>query len=74
MAGRTESVWLAVDPHKRMNAVEVVDGPGAVLARRTFAHSTVGFKELLSAYSLTCRSGYDLTCRSVFGESVLFSP
>ena len=47
MAGRTESVWLAVDPHKRMNAVEVVDGRGAVLARRTFAHSTVGFKELL---------------------------
>ncbi|MDB5875580.1 MAG: Integrase catalytic region, partial [Ramlibacter sp.] len=29
---------------------------------------------LLSAYSLTCRSGYGLMCRSVFGESVSFSP
>lgn len=40
-------VKLAVDPHKRINAVVVVDLSGAVLARGTFAQSTAGFAELM---------------------------
>jgi hypothetical protein len=39
-------VKIAVDPHKRINAVVVVDATGSVLARGTFAQSTSGFVEL----------------------------
>jgi transposase len=41
-------VIIAVDPHKRLNAVEAVDEGGAVLAQQVFEHSTAGFKELTS--------------------------
>jgi transposase len=40
-------VKIAVDPHKRVNAVVVVDATGSVLARATFAQSTAGFGELM---------------------------
>ncbi len=40
-------VKIAVDPHKRLNAVVVVDAAAAVLARGTFAQSTAGFAELM---------------------------
>ena len=40
-------VRIAVDPHKRINAVVVVDAGGVVLARGTFAQSTAGFGELM---------------------------
>lgn len=40
-------VKIAVDPHKRINAVVAVDATGKVLARGTFAHSTTGFTELM---------------------------
>jgi transposase len=40
-------VKIGVDPHKRINAVVVVDGAGSVLARGTFAQSTAGFAELM---------------------------
>jgi transposase len=40
-------VKIAVDPHKRINAVVVVDPTGSVLARGTFAQSTTGFAELM---------------------------
>jgi hypothetical protein len=46
VAGKSGLVTIGVDPHKRLNAVEVVDGRGAVLAQRVFKHSTAGFKEL----------------------------
>ena len=46
MAGRAGLVTIAVDPHKRLNAVEVVDERGTVLAQQVFEHSTAGFKEL----------------------------
>jgi transposase len=46
VAGRAESVWIAVDPHKHINAVEAIGPSGEVLARRTFTHSTAGFREL----------------------------
>src|SRR6516164_1726920 len=39
-------VVIGVDPHKRINAVCVVDTKGRVLARRTFANSAGGFREL----------------------------
>ena len=39
-------VKIAVDPHKRINAVVAVDATGKVLARSTFVHSTSGFTEL----------------------------
>ncbi len=41
-------VKIAVDPHKRINAVVVVDAAGTVLARGTFAQSTAGFAELMA--------------------------
>jgi transposase len=47
MAGRTGLVTIAVDPHKRLNAVEVVDVRGVVLGQRVFEHSTVGFRQLM---------------------------
>ena len=40
-------VKIAVDPHKRINAVVAVDATGMVLARGTFAQSTTGFTELM---------------------------
>ncbi|HEY5185318.1 MAG TPA: IS110 family transposase [Actinomycetes bacterium] len=40
-------VKIAVDPHKRINAVVVVDTSGSVLARGTFTQSTTGFAELM---------------------------
>jgi len=40
-------VTIAVDPHKRLNVVEVVDGASTVLGRQQFDHSTAGFKELI---------------------------
>jgi transposase len=39
-------VVIGVDPHKRLNAVVVVNVKGKVLARRTFANSAEGFREL----------------------------
>jgi transposase len=48
MAGRTGLVTIAVDPHKRLNAVEVMDARGRVLGQQVFAHSSAGFKELMS--------------------------
>jgi len=47
MAQQQRRVVLAVDPHKRINAVEVVDEAGLVLAKETFAHSSAGFRELM---------------------------
>ena len=41
-------VTIAVDPHKRVNAVEVIDTASVVLAREQFEHSTTGFRELMS--------------------------
>ncbi|HEY7859109.1 MAG TPA: hypothetical protein VIC82_11485 [Candidatus Nanopelagicales bacterium] len=35
-------VKIAIDPHKRINAVVVVDAAAVVLARSTFAQSTAG--------------------------------
>jgi transposase len=40
-------VTIAVDPHKRLNVVEVVDAASVVLACQQFEHSTAGFKELM---------------------------
>ncbi len=39
-------VIVGIDPHKRLNAVVVLDMRGAVLARRSFANTTEGFKQL----------------------------
>ena len=39
-------VILGVDPHKRLNAVVVLNMRGSVLARRSFANTTGGFREL----------------------------
>lgn len=39
-------VVLGVDPHKRLNAVAVVNSRGATIARRQFATHEEGFKEL----------------------------
>jgi transposase len=39
-------VVIGVDPHKRMNAVCVVNAKGKVLARQQFANSAGGFREL----------------------------
>ena len=41
-------VTIAVDPHKRLNVVEVIDAASTVLATQQFEHSTAGFKELMS--------------------------
>jgi transposase len=41
-------VKIAVDPHKRINAVVVVDAAGSVLGRGTFAQSTDGFADLMA--------------------------
>ena len=39
-------VVIGVDPHKRLNAVVVLNMKGKVLARHTFANSADGFREL----------------------------
>jgi len=39
-------VVIGVDPHKRLNAVAVLDGKGKVLARQQFANTADGFREL----------------------------
>jgi transposase len=39
-------VVIGVDPHKRMNAVVVINSKGKVLAREQFANSAGGFREL----------------------------
>jgi transposase len=44
--GAVAKVVIGVDPHKRMNAVVVVNAKGTVLARRQFANTTRGFREL----------------------------
>src|ERR671911_1080472 len=41
-------VVIGVDPHKRLNAVVVIDVKGKVLARRQFPNSAEGFGELRS--------------------------
>ncbi|MFN8159350.1 MAG: hypothetical protein U0R68_18200 [Candidatus Nanopelagicales bacterium] len=41
-------VKIAVDPHKRVNAVVAVDATGSVLARSTFPQSTTGFADLMA--------------------------
>jgi transposase len=48
MAGKATAVILGVDPHKRINAVEVIDGRGSVLAQRVFEQSSAGFRELMA--------------------------
>ena len=46
--GRTaERVIVAVDPAKRVNALNVVDARGEVLARQTFPNTAQGCRELL---------------------------
>jgi transposase len=39
-------VVIGVDPHKRMNAVVVVDAKGKVLAHQQFPNTAAGFREL----------------------------
>ena len=39
-------VVIGVDPHKRLNAVVVLNHRGEVLARRQFANTSDGFREL----------------------------
>ena len=39
---------MGVDPHKRLNAVVVVNAKGKVLARQQFSNSAEGFRELRS--------------------------
>jgi hypothetical protein len=41
-------VVIGVDPHKRLNAVVVLNARGKVLARNQFANSAEGFRELRS--------------------------
>jgi transposase len=55
VGGESGLVTIAVDPHKRLNAVEVVDAHGAVLAQQVFEHSTSGFRQL-SAFARSWRS------------------
>ena len=39
-------VVIGIDPHKRINAVVVVNAKGKVLDRRTFENTSAGFREL----------------------------
>lgn len=48
MARNVQPVIIAVDPHKRLNAVNVVDDRAQVLARKTFTHNSAGFRELMA--------------------------
>lgn len=43
---KTDKVVFGVDPHKRLNAVAVINSKGEVLARQQFANSAGGFREL----------------------------
>lgn len=43
---RSRQVVIGVDPHKRLNAVVVIDAKGEVLARQQFPNSAGGFREL----------------------------
>jgi transposase len=45
---RVARVIIAVDPHKRVHAVVVLDEAGRVLARQSFANTGSGYRELLS--------------------------
>jgi transposase len=40
-------VVIGVDPHKRIDAVVVLDEGGAVLARETIGHTSSGFRTLM---------------------------
>jgi transposase len=40
-------VVIGVDPHKRLNAVVVLDQSESVLAQETFPHNTQGFRQLM---------------------------
>ena len=40
-------VVIGVDPHKRIDAVVVLDEAGAVLARETIEHTSCGFRTLM---------------------------
>src|SRR5665213_3275654 len=42
----SKAVVIGVDPHKRINAVVVVDARGEVLDRGTFDTSTAGLRQL----------------------------
>lgn len=42
------AVVIGVDPHKRIDAVVVLDGAGAVLARETIEHTSGGFRTLMA--------------------------
>jgi transposase len=42
------AIQIGVDPHKRLNAVVVLNARGKVLARNQFANSAEGFRELRS--------------------------
>jgi len=46
-ARTSSTVVIGVDPHKRLNAVVVLDEAEIVLARETFPHSTEGFRLLM---------------------------
>jgi hypothetical protein len=48
MVVRTGLVTIAVDPHKRLNAVEVMDARGRVVGQQVFTHSSAGFKEVMT--------------------------
>lgn len=41
-------VVIGVDPHMRLDAVVVLNARGKVLARKQFANSAEGFRELRS--------------------------
>src|SRR5215213_1449716 len=40
-------VVIGVDPHKRIDAVVVLDKDGVVQARQAFGHTSAGFRELM---------------------------
>ena len=48
MTRSVSRVVVAVDPHRHLNAVNVVDERGAVMDRGTFENSAAGFRALLS--------------------------
>ena len=52
-------VVIGVDPHKRLNAVVVINVKGKVLARRQFPNSAEGFR----AFVLADREGLFLSGR-----------
>lgn len=48
MTTTRDRVIVAVDPAKRIHAINVVDASSTVLARTTFPNTAVGFRELLA--------------------------